>query len=380
MLILLLVSVMLAFWLQHAFYRRYWNRNLEVVTRFEDTYAYEGDISCLKEEISNDKRMPLPAVEVRLSMNRSLQFFREASENAVVTDMSYKRDIFSLFMRQKIIRTLPFVCRRRGFYQIQKAEVVGNDYFFSREFYMSVPQQTQFYVYPAQIDVRRIELICQAVSGMILVQNRLYPDPFEFSGIREYRTSDPMHHINWKASARSSNLMVNQFDSTTNVQVTLLLDVEDSGILKYEALTEEAIRITASLAARMMKGNMELQIVSNAVCVNYDGNDGREEVLSLSLKAGGGRLQELNRRLACVDTSQISETIAAVIAKEAQQRTYGHIYVLISKNQKETIREALKMLTAGGRVLWVVPVHPDMELTVGESAGIRAMRWEVDPC
>lgn len=380
MLILLLVCLLLAFWLQQQIYRRYWHRNLETVIRFEDSYAYEGDTSYLKEEIVNDKRMPLPAVEVRLAMSRNLLFQGDARENTNVTDLSYKRDIFSLFLRQKVIRTLPFVCKKRGFYQIRQAEVVGSDFFFNREYYLTVPQQTQMYVYPAQIDVRRIELICQAVSGMILVQNRLYSDPFEFAGIREYRPTDPMRQINWKASARSDSLMVNQYDSTTNIQTTLILDVEDSGILKYDALVEESIRITASLAARMIRGKMELQILSNAVYQEHDGAETREETLALYMKAGGGRLQELNRRLACVDTARTSETISEVIAGEAKNPGCGHSYIVISKNQTELMQDALRMLAEAGSVLWVVPAHPDMELTASGSRGIRVMRWEVEPC
>ena len=380
MLILLLVCVLLALWLQHQLYRRYWYRNLEVVTRFEDAYAYEGDSSCLKEEIVNDKHMPLPAVEVRLSMSRNLLFMGEAKENTNVTDLSYKRDIFYLFLRQKVIRTLPFVCKKRGFYQIRQAEVVGSDFLFEKEFYLTVPQKTQMYVYPAQTDVRRIELICQAVSGMVLVQNRLYPDPFEFAGIREYRPTDPMRQINWKASARSESLMVNQYDSTTNIQLTVVLDVEDSGILKYDVLVEESIRITASLAARMIRGRMELRIVSNAVYQNYDKEQPQEEALSLYMKAGGGRLQELNRRLASVDVGRTAENVSKVIERELQKHSGGHIYVVISKNQTKAVQESLRLLSNAGQILWVVPVYPDMELTVSGSRGIRMMRWEVDPC
>lgn len=36
------------------------------------------------------------------------------------------------------------------------------------------------YVYPRQVDTARIQMICRAVSGMVLSRNRLYEDPFEF--------------------------------------------------------------------------------------------------------------------------------------------------------------------------------------------------------
>lgn len=49
-----------------------------------------------------------------------------------------------------------------------------------------------------------------------------------------------MNRINWKSSARMGDLMVNQFDATTSVEVTVLLDIEDANILREEAQVERA--------------------------------------------------------------------------------------------------------------------------------------------
>ena len=164
MFLLLVLSVCLALWLQKMVYRKYWSKGLLVTAEFMDTYVYEGDVSYLKEEISNDKMLPLPALEVRLSMNRNLEFSGEARENSNITDQSYKRDVFSLLFHQKIIHRLPFVCTRRGFYEISKVEIVGYNLFFKPGHYMEISQQTQLYVYPSQVDVRRLRLICQTIS------------------------------------------------------------------------------------------------------------------------------------------------------------------------------------------------------------------------
>ncbi len=378
MFLLLILCLGLAFRLQKIVYGRYWSRGLLVTADFMDTYVYEGDTSWLKEEISNNKMLPLPAVEVRLSMNRNLEFSGEARENSNITDQSYKRDVFSLLFHQKIIHRLPFVCTRRGFYEIPKMEIVGYDLFFKAGHYMEISQHTQLYVYPSQVDARRIRLVCQAISGMILVQNRLYPDPFEFSGIRDYLPTDPMNHINWKASARSDSLMVNQFDSTTSIHVTVVLDVEDSNILRYESLTEESIRIASSLAARMVREKMELKLISNGVYKNPDSGF-REEELSWYLKAGAGKVQELNRKLACIDTEREISPVPELLAREAARKPNGCIYVLISKNQDKDVMEKLRLLAGeGNEILWVVPVKPVMDLAFRDGPGIRLMRWEVE--
>lgn len=279
MLVLLVAGVLAAWILQYIVYQRCWYRQLDVTIEFADQYALEGDTSCLRETIANGKRLPLPALEVRLAMSRNLRFSGEAKENSSISDQNYKRDIFSFFGRQTVIRRLPFVCGKRGFYRITKSDVVGYDLFYRHSYYQEREQDTQFYVYPGPVDAGRLRLVCQAVSGMVVTQDRQYPDPFEFSGIREYNPTDPMNRINWKASARTGGLMVNQHDSTTSVKVTVVLDVEDPNILKYEELTEESIRIASSLAARLVRSGMELDITGNAVAAGEDGSypEGMEE-------------------------------------------------------------------------------------------------------
>lgn len=377
LLMILFLGVGIAWWLQKNIYRRLWRRKLEISVSFTQKSAFEGETSALQEVIVNGKLLPLPALEVRLSMDRSLEFTGGAKDNSSISDLSYKRDIFSLFGCQRIVRTLPFVCRKRGFYRIQRAGVIGYDFFFNEASYLEAEQDTQFFVYPRPVDTARIRPICRAVSGMVLSKNRLYPDPFEFSGIREYLPTDSMHLINWKASAKSGSLMVNQYDSTTSIHLTILLDVADEGIWKYETLTEEGIRIAASLAARLAAQNMELDIISNGVC-SYPGEEERLECLAMHLKAGGGQMPELNRRLACMDTAGKTQPMAEVLAAETAKHMREHIYLLISQNQDGELLHRLRALAGrDNQVLWIVPLHPAMELTLQQTAGIQIMRWEV---
>ena len=451
MIVVLLAGVWLAWLLQKWIYRQYWDRRLGVRVEFTDRSVFEGEDSCLREEITNGKKLPLPALEVRLSMSRALRFSGEALSNSNVTDESYRRDMFALFADQKVIRRLTFVCEKRGFYRISKADLVGYDFFMESRYYKEQELHTEMYVYPRPVDTGRIRLLCSAVSGMVLVQNRLYPDPFEFAGIREYRPSDPRNHINWKASARSSELMVNQFDSTTNIRACILLDVEDPGILKYEALTEEGIRIAASLTAALSRKQMELEFVCNGVSVlpdeEEDGVSGQGEtqgdafgareprgissdtpqkyqgvtsgvqglrgvmsgarmsdamgalesrdalsgklreksatsgasVLRMHLKPGGGKLQEFYRRIACLDTAQVPDRIAPMLAGSHPTVDSGYIQVLISHNQDpETVDAVRRAAARGTRVMWVLPVSHEAVRTVEELRGVTIIPWEVE--
>ena len=109
--------------------------------------------------------------------------------------------------------------------------------------------------------------------------------------------------------------MVNQFDATTSVEVTVLLDIEDANILREEAQVEESIRITSSLAARMVKNKMNLWVKSNA----KDEETGEE--LRVHLAAGAGKTAELNRKLACVQLRGQSHRQRGVSAQRGGKKS-----------------------------------------------------------
>ena len=101
--------------------------------RFGDAFVYEGETTEITEEVVNDKGFPLPALEIRFALDRNLSYLRESAENASLSDKNYRRDVFSLFSRQKKIRTFALSCEKRGYYRIDEAELVGYDYFFSEK-------------------------------------------------------------------------------------------------------------------------------------------------------------------------------------------------------------------------------------------------------
>lgn len=367
---ILLLGLILVLTLQTVLTKKLWNRRLEVRLCFCDSYIYEGDHSVLQEVVINDKSLPLPALEVRLSMSPYLVFTGEAKDNSGVSDQTYKRDVFSFLFHQQVTRSLEFCGTRRGCYHIRQADVKAYDFFYRDCGYASCPQDTMLYVYPAQVDSRRIDTICTAISGSVLVQNTLFPDPFEFCGIREYTPSDPMNRINWKASARMDQTMVNQFDSTTNLDLAVVFDLDDSRILKENALVEETIRIAASLTTRLIRKRMSVSIYSNAAIPDVNG------IYHKEISAEAGQIAQLNQQLACIDGTHASasELLSSITLTNEQ------LMIFISKNTGEEVLSNVRALAdASHPVLWVIPRHPANEEALPEIPFVRTMVWEVAP-
>ncbi len=356
MIFLLAFFTALAWVLWRALFARLWSRQLQVLAVFEDSSVFEGETSFLRETIVNDKLLPVPALEVRLAVDRSLVFSGEAAVNTKITDQSYKRDIFSIFSRQQIVRRLSFTCQHRGFYEIRSAGLVASDPFSGASYLADQPQSTSLFVYPARVDTRKIEPVCRAVSGMVLSRSRLFPDPFEFSGIRDYVRSDPRKTINWKASARSQKLMVNQHDSTTLSRILILLDTEDRSILLEEPQVEESIRIAASLASRFAAAKMDTELLSTGM----DPQTGKP--LFLSLPGGAARIPTLNQKLACLRTGRDSAEFSKLLFQESSLFAPDKTCILISKNEPDVRALFPFFQEQAPGLIWIYPHLPGAEL------------------
>lgn len=393
MYLMLFAGVGLLWLLQTVWIREFWDRKLSVSLHFRDAYIYEGEESALEEVVVNDKWLPISALGVHFAMSRNLKFQKESSANSNVTDQTYRRDVFSFLFHQQVRRTLVFCGKRRGCYQISGVEVTGCDFFFNEIGSRTYAQHTQMFVFPAQVDTRRISFLCNVISGMVLSQNRLFPDPFEFSGIRGYVPSDPRNHINWKATSRTGELMVNQFDSTTSVDVTILFDVADPYILKNENLVEESVRIVSSLAARLIRQKMPVRVVGNATVADGvsrnvtvpDGMAGGTSALDESgafcayYPAGAGDADDLNRKLACMEVGTVRFSAAELLKEELGSGTDGRTYIFVSKNQEEETMEMVsRFVSANRQVLWVLPILKGQEVSELNVPNVKIVPWEYD--
>lgn len=249
--------------LWNQYYAKHWHKNLMITLNFLQEFVYAGDQAEMTEQIENRKRLVLPVLEVAFHVDKKLAF--HDCENTSVSDFTYKRDIFALLGNQRVTRKLTLNCTHRGYYRIDKSYLTAFSMLHRRRFSMEFPADTELYVYAARTNVSDILVTCERLMGSVQCAKRLFEDPFAYASIREYTVTDPMKTINWKASARTGELMVNTFESTHMEKVMIFLDVEDSGILKYEYLTEDSISVAASLAQKMIAKGMEVGLCTNIV-------------------------------------------------------------------------------------------------------------------
>ncbi len=370
--LLILAGVLLVYALQRWLYRHFWDRGLSVSIRFADHDIEEGQTGTLVETIENRKILPLVALRVKFETDRHLDFGRE--ENISVNDRSYKNDIFSVLMYQRITRRLIFTGTRRGLYAIEGADLSTSDLFMSDTLWKQTAFRTEVYVYPGHADAARLMVAFRRLNGEIEIQKRTYPDPFAFAGIRPYEIYDSMRDINWKASARTGELRTNVFADTVRQEVCLLLNLENDGVLERKELKEESIRITHSLAELLIGQGIPVSAYANAQDMLSN------QVLHLPAGADSSHLNSLRESLARLDLSRPMEDFTAELVRRKREQNVRTdvIYVLISSSQREEMAEAFGELAAmQSEAMWILPLRSGETPRAEVPARVERLLWEV---
>ena len=148
----------------------------------------------------------------------------------------------------------------RGEYTFGKLRVYVNTdiHFFSRRFiYM---EEVTVPVYPSFLQMRKYELL--AISNRLneagIKKVRTIGRNFEFDQIRKYNTDDDYRTINWKATARKGDLMVNQYEQERSQQIYSLIDMGRTMKMPFEGMTLLDYAINSSL------------VISNIALLKHD--------------------------------------------------------------------------------------------------------------
>lgn len=324
-------------------YQRLWADELSVGFAFKQPYVYAGDCTQLNEKIENRKKIPVSPVEVRFRMKKGIHF-RE-TENTSVSDYVYKRDIYSLLGNQRITRTLYIICPKRGLYTIDDVSLVSYSLLHDKTYEKAVHTDARIYVYAKRTDVSQILRTCENLLGDKESSRKYLEDPFAFASIREYTMQDPMKNVNWKASAKTGELMVNTYTSMQNERMMIYLDIEETGILKKEHLMEDNISVAVTLFQKLLNKGTEV-----GICVNlYD--EEKKKILLLPPSRKKSQRTTLEQTLA----KDWEEERVADFEKVLEFPLEDAIPVIISRNVSEQrVRRMEEFIGSKSKGIWVV--------------------------
>ena len=346
--------VLIMFYLQQILYKKLWDKNLYVSVSFGQTGIVEGENGEVLEIVENRKRLPLNMLKVKFQTNRNLGFVDDKSSKT--TDQYYRNDIFQIGGGEKITRKLTFVGKKRGYYHINNIDLVGSDLFLSEEMYKSQGTNCYLYVYPKTFDTREIHLSLQKLNGEILVKRHLLEDPFEYRGIREYQPFDDIRSVNWKATARTGELKVNQKNYTAMQTIRIFLNVEDKGILKKDAEVETSMQIVMGLAEFFLSQGIKVACYAN----------GRDiitgESVAINGGAGIGQQDVIGKALARIDTEVKPMPFGEVFEEQILNDVSSTFTIFVSPNGYQDYLDVLEKCSEENvEYTWFYPCYAGEE-------------------
>lgn len=353
--------------LQNMLYSKLWDRELKADIFFSRPYVECGERAKLFEVISNRKRLPLPVLHVKFSAPRSFVF--DDAVNASVTDLYYRNDAFSVMGGQKITRTLEFKTEKRGYYIIENINLTAKNLFMTGTFAKTVHPMTRFFVFPKKYNSIKFNVLMKHIMGDIETRLHIAEDPYTFRGIREYSSQDTMSRINWKASAKTGNLMVNMYNQTAYCKVKIMLNLDTNIMLKAEYIKELSIELAGSVAKKLIDKAMPVMLITNGMDVSG------QELGVYSEGASESHLITIDKQLACISGNLTVERFIELVDAELQKKEDNTAYIIISSYHKRNLMERLdKMMAEGMNVNMVVPYYDSFAPDVSRS---YIYGWEV---
>jgi hypothetical protein len=359
----LLIGLLLM--LQRMVYRKFWDAGLSARLSFTAREAYEGERLELLEELTNAKPLPLPWVNAKFQLSRNLIF--AGADNFKVSDYYYQNDLFSIGMYQKVTRRQGFICGRRGFYSIRSMDLGSSSILITDKLIKHIECSADLTVFPRPAPYPMLAPVFRQLQGDIEIRRFINLDPFSFRGLREYDPRDDFRLINFIATAKTGDLIVNVHSATSAQELIILLNVEPYSEYQNEHVIEEGIRIAASAAEYFGGLGLTVSFKTNG----RDISTGAEQMIPPG--SGGMHVHKIFENLARIDLqagqNEMWKLLEAIRDDEPA-------YFLISSNDDQHVYGAFqKMLTRGLRVRWVIPASATMAVRVGEDEYIT--RWDV---
>ncbi len=367
--ILAMMIAAVLYHLQMTYYQKHWQEHLHAKVSYSKTHANIGETITLTEQVNNEKHLPLPVLYVKFSTSRTFLF--EDMDNAAISDRYHRNDIFSIMGQQQITRNLQFRTTERGYYAIDHLDLVVHDLFMRASFANKELNHTALYVYPALLTDRTSLSLTSSIIGDV-AQTDLYEDPLSFRGIREYMNGDSMRYINWKATAKANELMVNTYFDMQNTQVVLLFNLETNVIQRDNKLHEYMIRVVTTLLHHMNTRDFALRLAINIT------DPLTEEVIATDVGKGQEHLQSLLEILSRLDLSRELTTFQDFFHDKYtlfSQTNSNTSYIIVSNYRKEgLLTEYYEKKVQGYQVHFLCP-----ELTNLCSPSKDIQYWEVKP-
>ncbi len=170
-------------------------------------------------------------------------------ENTIFANQFQTKNLSLLPFREKKY-SFELECKYRGYYEIGIKSVELEDFLGIVKMSYKNFETKYITVYPKIIYLDRFNLKTNFVSETHSILNNKFEDAAAVSDIRKYAYGDSLKKIHWKLTAKTDELMVKNFQSTTETSAILILDLhknnypDEINTIVEDKILEAAVAVT----------------------------------------------------------------------------------------------------------------------------------------
>jgi uncharacterized protein (DUF58 family) len=353
--------VVLVVLIQGWLFKHWALKGLQYTRFFSSPAVFQGQDVEMVEWIVNHKLLPIPWLRVESKINENLEFSKQF--NLDIKHQQFHKSLFTLMPYMKITRRHKVHCKKRGCYFLNSVALTCGDLFGVQEVSCTYSLSVRLLVYPSLIPLDKIPFSSHSWMGDIVVKRWIVEDPFMYSGVREYRSGDPLNNINWKATARVGKLQVHKKDYTANPRLMIYLNLDITEEM-WDAVTEperieKGISYAASIAQYAISNGIDTGFGCNGYLIDEPGHPVR--ILPRSGMSHLTYLFEVMARL--VIERQV--TFYTFLEEDIVSGITGTDFLFITSYISERMENQIAKLRERGNAVEILYLEP-ADLSYGE--------------
>ena len=254
-----------------------WNKvsleNVEYIRVIPQKRVFIGETVPFSVELHNKKPIPLPRIDtvddIPSALNLNGPDIRPSSSVDAVS-MTHSASISAY---QKTAWEYSVQAKKRGFHRLGSVNIYGGDIFGLFDSKKTIATRDYILVYPQILKLPDLGMPESRPLGEKITNLNIYQDIFWNRGIRTYEKGDSLNTVDWKYTAKKSELMVKTFESTSKSDVILAVSVETSSKVweGYSPVNlERVVAASASVANYCSGEGFNLGFFSNGTPVLSD--------------------------------------------------------------------------------------------------------------
>jgi uncharacterized protein (DUF58 family) len=347
-------------------YRMWGLKRVTYERSFSEKAVYVGEKIEMIEVIGNAKWLPLPWLRVESVIPGALRFSGSDDMEIAVGGLFQNHiSLFSLMPFTRIRRKHQVECIGRGVFRLSSATLTCGDALGFEPASLRKELDLEVVVYPRLIPLPAFPVPTNSWIGDIVVRRWIYSDPFLFQGTRQYQEHDPIKRINWKATARTNQLMVNQEEFTSQnklmICVNFQLTTNSIQLTVAPEILEYALSVSASLCHQALLEGLEIGFGCN-------GTTEQEKIEPIMMHPQSGKAYyfDLLTLMAQLETER-GAAFKDLLRGEIEQRHRGIDYLILSSYIDEEMNEQIDQLRRNGNHVGVLRLDKEVaaDLEVG---------------